>query len=90
MPEIRSRHVGSVARADRRVPRVSGPGSLVRATSVGAPWRAGPMGRRLRQLGGGNGRGLTGGVTERSGPLISDGGHAHAQHRGRALMDGAL
>jgi hypothetical protein len=26
----------------------------------------------------------------RSGPLVSGGGHAQAQHRGRALTDGAL
>jgi hypothetical protein len=48
------------------------------------------MGRRLRQSGGGNGGGMTVDVTKRSGPLVSDGGHAQARHHGRALTDGAL
>jgi hypothetical protein len=34
--------------------------------------------------------GLIGIVTERSGLLVSDRGHAQARHRGHALMDGAL
>jgi hypothetical protein len=62
----------------------------VRDASAGALWRAGPTGRRLGPSGGGNGGSLTNGVTGRSGPLVSGGGHAQARHHGRALTDGAL
>jgi hypothetical protein len=39
---------------------------------------------------GGNGGSLTNGAAGRSGPLVSDGGHAQARYRGRVLTDGAL
>jgi hypothetical protein len=57
--------------------------------STGAPWRAGPTGRRLGPTGE-NGGSLTNGAAGRSGPLVSGGGHAQARYRGRVLTDGAL
>jgi hypothetical protein len=62
----------------------------MRDASAGTLWRVGPTGRRLRQSRGGNGGGVTGEVMERSSPLVSDGGHTQARHRGRTLTDGAL
>jgi hypothetical protein len=63
--------------------------SLVRDASAGAPWRAGPTGRRLGPTGG-NDESLTNRAAGRSGPLVSGGGHAQARYRGRVLTDGAL
>jgi hypothetical protein len=39
---------------------------------------------------GGNDGSMTNGAARRSGPLVSDGGHAQARYRGRVLTDGAL
>jgi hypothetical protein len=64
--------------------------SPVRDESAGALWWAGPTGRRLRQSGGRKRWGPDRGVTERSGPRVSDGGHAQARHRGHALTGRAL
>jgi hypothetical protein len=90
MPEIRSGRAGSGAKNDRQVPCISGPASSVRGARAGAFWRAGLTSRQLGQREGESGGGLTGGVTERPGPLVSDGGQAQAWTRGHTLIDGAL
>ena len=61
----------------------------MRDASVGAPWRAGPTGRRLGPTGG-NDESLTNRAAGRSGPLVSGGGHPQARYRGCVLTDRAL
>jgi hypothetical protein len=78
MPKIRSGHAGSDARADRRVPRVSGLGIPGAGHERGRSLAGGAHGSTIQTIGRVERRGLTGGVTERSGPLVSDGGHALA------------
>jgi hypothetical protein len=73
---------GSNARVDRQVPRVSGPsipgaGCERRRSLVG-----GAHGLATQTFGRGKWRGLIGGVTGRSGPLVSGRGHARADGRG--------
>jgi hypothetical protein len=67
--------------------------STARASSVrdtGALWQVGPTNRRLGQWEGESGGDLMGWVTERLGPLVSDGGQAQVRTREHVLTDGAL
>jgi hypothetical protein len=77
-------------RTDWWVPRVSGPGISGARCERGRSLAGGAHGSATLTIGRGNGGSLTNGATGRSGPLVSDGGHAQARHHGRALTDGAL
>jgi hypothetical protein len=90
MPEIRSGHTGSDARADQRVPRISGPSIPGAGRERGRSLAGGAHGSTTQTIGRGKQRGPDRRVTERPGPLVSDGGHAQARHRRHALTDGAL
>jgi hypothetical protein len=81
-PEIRSGRAGSNARADRQVPRVSGPGIPGAGCEHGRSLAGGAHGSATQTFGRGKRRGLTGRVTGRSGPLVSGRGHAQARADG--------